>query len=89
MGKRDAWLREACGPDTDLHHKVASLLANHHDSTSAEGLLGSSARHSLGKLLKTIQEREQPVSWPTASWTAATWRRFGERFFLHGDVAAK
>ena len=33
--ERDAWLREACGTDTELHREVVSLLANHHASVSA------------------------------------------------------
>jgi Tol biopolymer transport system component/tRNA A-37 threonylcarbamoyl transferase component Bud32 len=33
--ERDAWLREACGTDTELHREVASLLANHHESAGA------------------------------------------------------
>jgi Tol biopolymer transport system component len=33
--EREAWLREACGPDVDLHREVASLLANHHESAGA------------------------------------------------------
>ena len=32
---RDAWLREACAADTELHREVASLLANHHATASA------------------------------------------------------
>src|SRR5215469_4975732 len=35
VGERDAWLREACGTDAELHREVASLLANHHESASA------------------------------------------------------
>ena len=34
-GERDAWLREACATDAELHREVASLLANHHESASA------------------------------------------------------
>jgi Tol biopolymer transport system component len=30
--ERDAWLREACAKDQELHREVASLLANHHES---------------------------------------------------------
>ena len=33
--ERDAWLRDACAADADLHREVASLLANHHESASA------------------------------------------------------
>jgi len=33
--ERDAWLREACGTDTELHREVVSLLANHLESASA------------------------------------------------------
>src|SRR5215471_7221910 len=33
--ERDAWLREACAKDTELHREVVSLLANHHESASA------------------------------------------------------
>src|SRR5215469_5355 len=33
--ERDAWLREACATDTELHREVVSLLANHHESASA------------------------------------------------------
>src|SRR6516225_8741230 len=33
--ERDAWLRDACSADADLHREVASLLANHHESVSA------------------------------------------------------
>jgi len=32
LGDRDAWLRQACEPDADLHREVASLLANHRDA---------------------------------------------------------
>ena len=35
VGERDAWLREACATDTELHREVASLLANHQESASA------------------------------------------------------
>jgi serine/threonine-protein kinase len=31
--ERDAYLREACHGDTELAHEVASLLANHHETT--------------------------------------------------------
>jgi serine/threonine protein kinase len=34
VGERDAWLREACGADTDLHREIASLLANHRDASA-------------------------------------------------------
>ena len=34
VGERDAWLREACATDTELHREVASLVANHHASVS-------------------------------------------------------
>ena len=34
MAERDAWLREACGTDKDLHREAISLLANHHESAS-------------------------------------------------------
>jgi serine/threonine protein kinase/Tol biopolymer transport system component len=33
--ERDAWLRDACAADGELHLQVASLLANHHASASA------------------------------------------------------
>jgi serine/threonine protein kinase len=33
--ERDAWLREACAKDQELHQEVVSLLANHHESISA------------------------------------------------------
>src|SRR5215472_11239325 len=33
--ERDAWLRDACAADGELHREVASLLANHHESASA------------------------------------------------------
>jgi hypothetical protein len=33
--EREAWLREACATDTELHREVVSLLANHHASVSA------------------------------------------------------
>src|SRR5262252_4301820 len=33
--ERDAWLREACATDTELHREVVSLLANHRASVSA------------------------------------------------------
>src|SRR5215475_6679732 len=33
--EREAWLREACATDTELHREVVSLLANHHESASA------------------------------------------------------
>src|SRR5215472_969486 len=33
--EREAWLRERCGTDTELHREVVSLLANHHTSASA------------------------------------------------------
>jgi hypothetical protein len=35
VSERDAWLREVCETDTDLHREVVSLLANHHESASA------------------------------------------------------
>jgi serine/threonine protein kinase len=35
VGERDAWLRDACAPDAELHQEVASLLANHHESAGA------------------------------------------------------
>src|SRR5215469_8431912 len=33
--ERDAWLREACGTDTELHRELVSLLANHHTFADA------------------------------------------------------
>jgi len=33
--ERDAWLRDVCAADDDLHREVASLPANHHESASA------------------------------------------------------
>ena len=33
--EREAWLREACVTDAELHREVASLLANHQESASA------------------------------------------------------
>jgi len=33
--ERDAWLRDACAADGELHREVASLLANHHESAGA------------------------------------------------------
>src|SRR5215469_9708550 len=33
--EREAWLREACATDRELHREVVSLLANHHESTGA------------------------------------------------------
>jgi len=35
VSERDAWLREACATDTELHGEVVSLLANHHESATA------------------------------------------------------
>ena len=35
VAERNAWLREACGTDTELHREVASLLANHHGPASS------------------------------------------------------
>ena len=33
--ERDVWLRDACGTDAEMHREITSLLANHHESTSA------------------------------------------------------
>jgi hypothetical protein len=44
VADRDDWLREACAGDADLHREVASLLANHHDATSAEGWPAAAAQ---------------------------------------------
>lgn len=33
--EREAWLRDACAADAELHREVASLLANHHESAGA------------------------------------------------------
>jgi len=44
VADRDHWLREACAGDADLHREVASLLANHHDATSAEGWPAAAAQ---------------------------------------------
>jgi len=33
---RDAYLREACGGDSDLHREITSLLAHHHDVSSGK-----------------------------------------------------
>lgn len=33
---RDAWVREACQGDAELHDEVASLLENHYESTDFE-----------------------------------------------------
>src|SRR5215467_8030555 len=35
VSERDAWLREACATDAELHREVVSLLANRHTSASA------------------------------------------------------
>src|SRR5262249_13909431 len=43
-GERDGWLREACAGDADLQREVASLLANHHDATSAESWPAAAAQ---------------------------------------------
>jgi serine/threonine protein kinase len=42
--ERDAWLREACATDAELHREVTSLLANHHESASAGPWAAAAAR---------------------------------------------
>ena len=42
--ERDAWLREACGTDTELHREVVSLLANHLESASASPWAAAAAQ---------------------------------------------
>ena len=44
VGERDDWLREACAGNADLHREVASLLANHHNTTSADGWAAAAAQ---------------------------------------------
>ena len=44
VAERDDWLRKVCAGDADLHREVASLLANHHDATSAEGWPAAAAQ---------------------------------------------
>src|SRR5215471_842398 len=44
VSERDAWLREACATDTDLHREVVLLLANHHESASAGPWAAAAAR---------------------------------------------
>jgi serine/threonine protein kinase len=48
--ERDAWLREACATDTELHREVVSLLANHHASAS-EGPWAAAAAKLIVKPL--------------------------------------
>src|SRR5215472_8815424 len=44
VSERNAWLREACATDTDLHREVVSLLANHHESANAGPWAGAAAQ---------------------------------------------
>jgi hypothetical protein len=42
--ERDAWLREACATDAELHREVASLVTNHQESAST-GPWAAAAAH--------------------------------------------
>src|SRR5215467_103694 len=48
VSERDAWLREACATDAELHREVVSLLANRHTSASA-GPWAAAAAHLIAK----------------------------------------
>jgi eukaryotic-like serine/threonine-protein kinase len=56
--EREAYVREACGGDTELQREVSSLLANHHD----EGSFETWAARAAAQLI------DAPASWRPAAW---------------------
>ena len=72
--KRDAWLREACATDTELHREVVSLLANHHESASAGPWAAAAAQLIVKPVLLKPGQFLGPYQ--VTSFLAAAWVRY-------------